>query len=127
MSGRTATKSLKIWKKIQFLRLFNQIKKMIKWPYLRPGAPNPKNKDTLYSSNFKVEEKKVTLFFGFGTSGLRYGHSRIFMKVTTWSQIKKMRKWPYLSPGASNPKNNDTLFSSTFKVEEKEGRLFLDL
>jgi len=31
-----------------------------------------------------------------------------------------MRKWPYLSPEASNLKNKGTFFSSTFKVEEKK-------
>ena len=54
--------------------------KMRKWPYLSPGASNPKNKGTFFSSTFKVEEKKVPLFFGFGTSGLRYGSFLIFLK-----------------------------------------------
>merc|ERR1712030_260927 len=85
---------------------------------------NPNNKGTLLSSTFKVEEKKVPLFFGFGTSGLRYGHFVIFMKAMIWSQIKKKRKGPYISPGASNLKNKGTLLSSTFKVEYKKVPLF---
>ena len=96
-----------------------QTKKMRKWPYLRPEAPNPKNKDTLFSPTFKVVEKKVPLFFGFGTSGLRYSHFVIFMIALTRSQIKKMRKWPYLSPEAPNKKIRHFLFFN-FKIWRKE-------
>merc|ERR1711984_20703 len=90
-------------------------------------GPNPKNKGTLLSSTFKVEEKKVPLFFGFGTSGLRYGHFVIFMKAMIWSQIKKKRKGPYLSPEVPNSKNKGTFFSSTLKVEESKVPLFFGL
>ena len=57
---------------------------MRKWPYLDPEAPNLKNKGTFFSVTFKVEEKKVPLFFRLVTSGLRYGHFPIFL---VWLQI----------------------------------------
>merc|ERR1711888_143428 len=107
--------------------IWSQIKKKGKGPYICAGASNPKNKGSLLSSTFKVEEKKVPLFFGFGTSGLRYGHFVIFMKAMIWSQIKKKRKGPYICPGASNLKNKGTLLSSTFKVEEKKVPLFFGI
>ena len=37
--------------------------KMIKGLYLHQMTSNPKNKGTLFSSTFKVEEKNVHLFF----------------------------------------------------------------
>ena len=64
---------------------------MRKWPYLSPEATNLKNKGTLFSSTLKVEEKKVSLFFGFVASGQRYGHFVILMIVKTWSQTKKIK------------------------------------
>ena len=39
----------------------------------------------------------------------------------------KMRKWPHLSPGASNLKTKGTLFPPTLKVEEKKVPLFFGL
>ena len=86
-----------------------------------------KNKGTFFSSKLKVEEKKVPLFFWLEAPGLRYGNFIIFMITKTQSRTKKMRKWPYLSPGASNPKNKGTFFSSTFKVEENKVPLFFGL
>ena len=57
------------------------------------------------------KEKKVPLFFGFVASGLRYYHFVILLISSIWSQTKKMRKWQYLSPDATNLKNEGTLFS----------------
>ena len=37
--------------------------KTTKWPYLSREAENNKNKVTFFSRTFKVEEKKVVLFF----------------------------------------------------------------
>ena len=42
-----------------------------------------KTKGTFFSSTLKVEEKKVPLFFGFRTSGLRYGIFVIFLIAKT--------------------------------------------
>ena len=52
------------------------------------------NKGTLFSLTLKVEEKKLRLFFGFGTSGLRYGHFVTFMVARTWSQITENVRAP---------------------------------
>ena len=46
---------------------------MKKCPYLSPWAENEKNKDTLLSQTFKIEENKVALFFSFLAHGPRYG------------------------------------------------------
>jgi len=59
--------------------LWGKTKKRRKWPYLTPETRNLKNKSTFFSSSLKVEENKVLLFFGFGASGLRYGHFLIFL------------------------------------------------
>ena len=45
-----------------------------KWRYLCPWALNKKNKTTLFSTTFKVEENKVVLFFSLGAQGQSYGH-----------------------------------------------------
>ena len=42
-------------------------------------------------------------------------------------ETSKMRKWPYLSPDAPNPKNKDTFFSATLKVEENKVPLLFGL
>merc|ERR1711895_80026 len=89
-----------------------------------PGASNPKNKGTFFSSTLNFEEMKVPFFFGLEAPGLRYGLFLIFRITKTQCRTKKMRKWPYLSPGASNSKNKGTFFSSKFKVEEKKVPLF---
>ena len=52
----------------------SQTKKMRKWPYLSPEAPNLKNKGTKFSLTFKFREKKVPLLFRFVVSGLTHGH-----------------------------------------------------
>ena len=62
---------------------FTITKKMRKWAYRSPGASNPKNKGTFFSSTLNFEEKKVPLFFGLESPGLRYGHFVILMKATT--------------------------------------------
>ena len=49
-----------------------------KWSYLSQEATNAKNKSTFFSSTFKVEEKKVPLFFGLEAPGLRYDNFVIF-------------------------------------------------
>ena len=38
--------------------------------------------------------------------------------------VMKRRKWPYLSPWATNQKTKGTLLSQTFKVEENKVSLF---
>jgi hypothetical protein len=90
------------------------------WPYLIPWASNEKNKDTFFSLTFKVGEKKVPLVFWFEAQGLRYGHFLIFTTSFHKRAIVESRKWPYLSPWASNQKNKGTFFSLTFKVREKK-------
>ena len=45
---------------------------MKKCPYLSPWAENEKNKDTLFSQTFKIEENKVALFFSFLAQDPRY-------------------------------------------------------
>ena len=35
---------------------------------------NPKNKDTLFSQTFKIEENKVPLIFGLEVKWMDYGH-----------------------------------------------------
>ena len=97
---------------------------MTKWLYLSPEAPNPKNKGTFFSLTLKVGENKVSLFFGFGASGLRYGHFLIFLVCLLVKAILKMTKWLYLSPEAPNPKNKGTFFSLAFKVGENKVSLF---
>ena len=47
---------------------------MKKWSYLSSWATNHKTNDTLLSQTLKVEEKKVSLFFGFMAQGPRYWH-----------------------------------------------------
>ena len=81
-------------------------------------ASKCKSEVTFPSSTLKVEEDKVPLFFRFVASGQRYVHFVISMIALSWSKIKKMRKWPYLNPEATNLKNKGTLFSSTLKAEE---------
>merc|ERR1712215_218291 len=101
--------------------------KMTKWPYLSPEVPNPKKKGTFFSSTLKVEESKVSLFFGLEAPGQIYGPFLFFL---IWLQIiafLKMTKWPYLSPEVPNPKNKGTFFSSTLKVEESKVPLFFEL
>jgi hypothetical protein len=39
-----------------------------------------------------------------------------FLIFRKWQVRKFVRKWPYLSQAASNPKNKGTLLSSTFKI-----------
>ena len=101
-------------------RLWNDVLKIRKWPYLSPWASNQKTKGTFFSPTLKVKEKKVPLFFWFEAQGLRYGH---FLSFTTsfhqWG-IVQSRKWPYLSPWAPNQKTKGTFFSLTFKVGEKK-------
>ena len=65
---------------------------MTKSLYLHQMKSNPKNKGTLFSSTFKVEEKNVPLLFGFLASGMRYSHFVILIIASTWSQTNKMRK-----------------------------------
>ena len=48
---------------------WRQTKKIRKRQYLNPEATTLISKGTFYSSNFKVEEKKVPLFFRFEAAG----------------------------------------------------------
>ena len=85
--------------------IWTQTKKMRKWRYLSPETTNLKNKGTFFSSTLKVEKNKVSSFFRFVVSGLRYGHFLIFLVRLQVSTIIEMTKWPYLSPEVPNPKN----------------------
>ena len=96
--------------------------KIRKWPYLGFESIKCKNKVTLFSETFKVEEKKVFIFFSFLAHGSRYSYFFSFYKLG--SLLKKSRKCVYLGPGAKNQKNKSTFFSQTFKVEEKKVSLF---
>ena len=51
---------------------------MRKRPYLAHFGLKWKNKTTLFCQTFKVEEKKVVLFFNFGLNEARYGHFLVF-------------------------------------------------
>ena len=98
--------------------------KSTKWPYLAHFSSKWKNKTTFFSSNFKVEEKKVVLFFHFELKRARYGHFlnfKIFvLKVKSWETLK----WPYLTHFSLKWKNKNTFLSSTLKFEEKKVVLF---
>ena len=61
---------------------------MTKWLYLSPEAENEKNKGTFFSSTFKVEEKKVPLFFSFSSSGLRYSQ---FCQKSTFKNHENLK------------------------------------
>ena len=50
------------------------------------------------------EEKSAFIFFNYGLRA-EMSYFVILMIASTWSQIKKMRKWPYLSPRITNIKN----------------------
>ena len=56
----------------QFLQTRFSIQKSRKCVYLGPGAKNQKNKGTLSSQTFKVEEKKVLLYSSFLALWPRY-------------------------------------------------------
>ena len=49
-----------------------------KCPYLAHFGLKWKNKTTLFCQTFKVEEKKVVLFFNFELNQARYGHFLVF-------------------------------------------------
>ena len=49
-----------------------------KYPYLAHFGLKWKNKTTLFCQTFKVEEKKVVLFFNFELNQARYGHFLVF-------------------------------------------------
>ena len=51
---------------------------MRKCPYLAHFGLKWKNKTTLFCQTFKVEEKKVVLFFNFELNQARYGHFLVF-------------------------------------------------
>ena len=92
----------------------------IKWPYFGSWATNEKNKDTFFSSTFKVWESKVSLVFLLMAQGPRYWHFLPLTIIrTSLTEVQKM-KWPYLSSWVTNQKNKDTFFSSTFKVWESK-------
>ena len=95
-----------------------------KWPYLSPWDTNQKKKGTFFSSTFKVGEKKVPSVFLFEAQGLRYSHFLIFTTSFRQRPAVQSKKWPYLSPWASNKKNKGTFFSPTLKVKEKKVPLF---
>ena len=63
---------------------------MKKCPYLSPWAENEKNKDTLFSQTFKIEENKVMLFFHFELKWKSYGHFKI-LKLSLFEI--KILKW----------------------------------
>ncbi len=49
-----------------------------KCPYIAHFGLKWKNKTTLFCQTFKVEEKKVVLFFNFELNQARYGHFLVF-------------------------------------------------
>ena len=49
-----------------------------KCPYIAHFGLKWKNKTTLFCQTFKVEEKKVVLFFNFELKQARYGHFLVF-------------------------------------------------
>ena len=55
----------------------------IKWPYIGSWASNQKNKDTFFSSTFKVWESKVSLVLWFVAQEPRYWHFLPLMMVRT--------------------------------------------
>ena len=75
-----------------------------------------KTKDTLLSQTLKVEEKKVSLFFSIMAQGPRYWHFLPLTMVRTSLPKFQEIEWPFFGSWASNQKNEDSFFSSTFKV-----------
>ena len=63
--------------------------KMTKSSYLPQMTPNKKNKGTLFSSTFKVEDKKVCLFFLFEVNLVRYGDFEILPILPFYAIIYK--------------------------------------
>ena len=107
--------------------------------FLAPGGPLWVFKLLIYilfpSQNKKKMKKYLfshaTLLYLINCSNLvflasvrRYGHF-VILEAKQGPFWPKMRKWPYLSPEATNQKNKVTFFSSTFKSEEKKVPLVL--
>ena len=85
------------------------------------------NECTFSSWTFKVEDSKVSIFFGSDVNWWRYEPFFIFwlvrgFRVSSWNQ--KITKSLYLPQMMSDPKNKGTLFSLILKVEEGKVHLF---
>ena len=65
----------------QLLTFKTKIMKLRKWPYLALFSSKWKNKNTFPSSTFKIEEKKVVLFFHFELKWARYGHWLVYKEI----------------------------------------------
>ena len=91
----------------------------MKWPYLGSWAKNKKNKDTFFSSTFKVCLISVLM-----AQRPRYWHFLPLTMVHTSLPELQYIKWQYLGPWAMNKKTKDTLLSQTLKVEENKVSLF---
>merc|ERR1712030_94388 len=91
------------------------------------GASNLKNKGTLLSSTFKVEEKKVPLFFWIWDLWAEIWPFCHFYESDDLEPNQEKEKRVIYLPRGLQSKKKGTLLSSTFKVEEKKVPLFLDL
>ena len=85
------------------------------------------NKGTFISSTFKVEENKVPFFFDIMQTWwvMAIFFAYMLMAKHLITNHKKNTKGPYFPYMTSDEKNEYTLFSSTFKVEENKVPLFL--
>ena len=103
--------------------------KMSKSSYLPQMMSNPKNKGTLFSLTLKVEEGKVLSFSWSEFILVSNGYCYFVVSWDTGKPLRshKMTKGSYLPQMTPNPKNKGTLFSSTFKVEDRKVGLFLKL
>ena len=81
----------------------------------------PKNKDTLFCSTFKIGKSNVTLLFGLQVAWMGYDNFE-FPKILSLIVSGIKQKWPYIPHMTFNPKNRDTLFSPTFKIEGNKVR-----
>ena len=84
------------------------------WP------PNENLRALSFLQLLKLEKRKCLYFLDFWPVGWDIAILSFYQYLSIWSQTKKLSKWQYLSPEATNLKNEGTLFSSTLKVEEKK-------
>ena len=104
--------------------IWSQITKNTKDPYLPYMKSGKKNKGTLFSSTFKVEENKVPLFLWSDANLVSYGYYLVLHGCRT-SDYKKQKLERSISPlYKARWKKEKHFFSSTFKVEENKVPLF---
>ena len=91
-----------------------------KCQHLGSWAKHEKNKDTLFSQTFKIEERKVSLDFLFLAQEPRYDHFFFRSSGCKVRVIVRGRIANISAPGPKIKKSKDTLLSQTLKDEEKK-------